>query len=596
MNPVRHAGSDHAVDGARPDLQHLEDRLQKRCMGSLIFPANPIPPWRRRGGWSKTAGMARKAGDHRRSWPRFSASATLKRTFCCCARARRSMKVSGGLCGFGAKRPAQTLPSPELRDGGQQSPLPPLERAQPLSVLCGMGAVEDWRRAVYACFPHAGPSEFFRTFSASGKRRAARTPHASVATEEERATGGGRHESAWLRRLRRGDGRAAMIECSWWDPVRRIASAFFRMLCREAGMRPWSSRRRSARYHRRTRTAGAAPDAGSGAFAIGIARANGQTRRSAAAGCLAGARGCSGRCGRGGRHSGRAAERRSHLSASMTVAERKLRQSARPPRGGHNGSLDATAHAFEMTGAGNLQTAEAIHDRLARLARLDRLDDRSDRLRFEASRRTQPSAGRMAAMPRRLAPFASRSCAGGPLVGVVGRSRFFRTGRRAFCARSSLMPATLRGLRRMGFRRPATPSVTASRRCFPGTAEQARRWRQAFWRAELDRDLYQIDLATVVSKYIGETEKHLRRIFDAAERSGAILLFDEADALFGKRSEVRDSHDRYANLEVSYLLQTHGVLSRHRDPDDQHANVAGPGLPAQIALCGAFPFPDGRKP
>ena len=59
----------------------------------------------------------------------------------------------------------------------------------------------------------------------------------------------------------------------------------------------------------------------------------------------------------------------------------------------------------------------------------------------------------------------------------------------------------------------------------------------------------------MVSKYIGETEKNLRRIFEAAEQSGAILLFDEADALFGKRSEVKDSHDRYANVEVSYLLQ-----------------------------------------
>jgi SpoVK/Ycf46/Vps4 family AAA+-type ATPase len=59
----------------------------------------------------------------------------------------------------------------------------------------------------------------------------------------------------------------------------------------------------------------------------------------------------------------------------------------------------------------------------------------------------------------------------------------------------------------------------------------------------------------VVSKYIGETEKNLRRIFDAAEGGGAILLFDEADAMFGKRSEVQDSHDRYANIEVSYLLQ-----------------------------------------
>ncbi|TDB87404.1 ATP-binding protein [Actinomadura sp. KC216] len=73
--------------------------------------------------------------------------------------------------------------------------------------------------------------------------------------------------------------------------------------------------------------------------------------------------------------------------------------------------------------------------------------------------------------------------------------------------------------------------------------------------AELDLDLYRIDLAAVVSKYIGETEKNLKRVFDVADACGAVLLFDEADALFGRRSEVRDSHDRYANLEISYLLQ-----------------------------------------
>jgi hypothetical protein len=72
---------------------------------------------------------------------------------------------------------------------------------------------------------------------------------------------------------------------------------------------------------------------------------------------------------------------------------------------------------------------------------------------------------------------------------------------------------------------------------------------------ELGLDLYCVDLSTVVSKYIGETEKNLKRVFDAAEESGAVLLFDEADALFGKRSDVKDSHDRYANIEVSYLLQ-----------------------------------------
>jgi SpoVK/Ycf46/Vps4 family AAA+-type ATPase len=72
---------------------------------------------------------------------------------------------------------------------------------------------------------------------------------------------------------------------------------------------------------------------------------------------------------------------------------------------------------------------------------------------------------------------------------------------------------------------------------------------------DLQLDLYKIDLSKVVNKYIGETEKNLKRVFDAAEDGGAILLFDEADALFGKRSEVKDSHDRYSNIEVSYLLQ-----------------------------------------
>lgn len=71
----------------------------------------------------------------------------------------------------------------------------------------------------------------------------------------------------------------------------------------------------------------------------------------------------------------------------------------------------------------------------------------------------------------------------------------------------------------------------------------------------LQLDLYKIDLSQVVSKYIGETEKSLNRIFTAAQNANAILLFDEADALLGKRSEVKDAHDRYANLEVAYLLQ-----------------------------------------
>jgi SpoVK/Ycf46/Vps4 family AAA+-type ATPase len=73
--------------------------------------------------------------------------------------------------------------------------------------------------------------------------------------------------------------------------------------------------------------------------------------------------------------------------------------------------------------------------------------------------------------------------------------------------------------------------------------------------AELDRGLYHVHLSRVVSKYIGETEKNLDKVFRAAERAGAVLLLDEADALFGKRTSVKDSHDRYANQETAYLLK-----------------------------------------
>jgi SpoVK/Ycf46/Vps4 family AAA+-type ATPase len=71
---------------------------------------------------------------------------------------------------------------------------------------------------------------------------------------------------------------------------------------------------------------------------------------------------------------------------------------------------------------------------------------------------------------------------------------------------------------------------------------------------ELGRDLYRVDLSRVVSKYIGETEKNLNRVFDAAEKAGWVLFFDEADALLGQRTSVTDSHDRYANLDISFLL------------------------------------------
>lgn len=112
---------------------------------------------------------------------------------------------------------------------------------------------------------------------------------------------------------------------------------------------------------------------------------------------------------------------------------------------------------------------------------------------------------------------------------------------------------------------------------------------------ELRLDLYRIDLSSVVSKYIGETEKNLRRVFDAAETGGAILLFDEADALFGKRSEVKDSHDRYANIEVSYLLQRMeayrglAILTTNLKSAIDHAFLR------RIRFIVQFPFPDAAQ-
>jgi AAA+ superfamily predicted ATPase len=90
---------------------------------------------------------------------------------------------------------------------------------------------------------------------------------------------------------------------------------------------------------------------------------------------------------------------------------------------------------------------------------------------------------------------------------------------------------------------------------FSGASGTGKTMAAGIMAADVGLELYRIDLSTVVSKYIGETEKNLGRVFGAAEAANAVLFFDEADALFGRRSEVKDSHDRYANIEVNYLLQ-----------------------------------------
>ncbi len=109
---------------------------------------------------------------------------------------------------------------------------------------------------------------------------------------------------------------------------------------------------------------------------------------------------------------------------------------------------------------------------------------------------------------------------------------------------------------------------------------------------ELGLDLYKIDLSSIVSKYIGETEKNLSKIFQEAEQSNAIIFFDEADALFGKRSEVRDSHDRYANVEISYLLQK---MEEHEGVVIMASNLSGnidDAFLRRMHFTIEFPFPD----
>jgi hypothetical protein len=109
---------------------------------------------------------------------------------------------------------------------------------------------------------------------------------------------------------------------------------------------------------------------------------------------------------------------------------------------------------------------------------------------------------------------------------------------------------------------------------------------------ELGLDLYKIDLSSVVSKYVGETEKNLSRIFDEAEYSSAVLFFDEADALFGKRSEVKDAHDRYSNIEVAFLLQRMEQFSGLAILATNISRNIDPAFARRMQHIVEFPFPD----
>jgi hypothetical protein len=111
----------------------------------------------------------------------------------------------------------------------------------------------------------------------------------------------------------------------------------------------------------------------------------------------------------------------------------------------------------------------------------------------------------------------------------------------------------------------------------------------------LSLDLYRIDLSAVVSKYIGETEKNLKQVFDAAEEGGVLLLFDEADALFGKRGDIKDSHDRYANIEVSYLLQRMEAYQGLAVLTTNLKSAMDKAFQRRLRFTVTFPFPDATQ-
>jgi hypothetical protein len=200
--------------------------------------------------------------------------------------------------------------------------------------------------------------------------------------------------------------------------------------------------------------------------------------------------------------------------------------------------LDAVADRFQLTRS---QIAAAVLS--TQLLTDSRTDDRPPTAAALFAAARAQSGQRLAALARRIAPRL-----GWPDL-VLPAETLDQL--HALCNRVAQRP---RVLREWGFDRKLSrgKGVTA---LFAGPSGAGKTLAAEVVARELGLDLYQVDLSGVVSKYIGETEKNLERVFAAATTGNAILFFDEADALFGKRSAVGDAHDRYANIEISYLLQ-----------------------------------------
>ena len=256
---------------------------------------------------------------------------------------------------------------------------------------------------------------------------------------------------------------------------------------------------------------------------------------------------------------------RLHLKAPTSNERKASWRRALGKRGeALNGSLDALSAQFELTPA---QIAATIQG----------ADDQSPDSLWRASRlQARPSFGELA---RRLEPTAKWD----DLVLPPAQMSVLRQIATQVRQRTKVYEEWGFGGERRGL------GITA---LFAGVSGTGKTMASEVLANDLQLDLYRIDLSQVVSKYIGETEKNLRRVFDAAEGGGVILLFDEADALFGRRSEVKDSHDRYANIEISYLLQRMeeyrglAILTSNQRGALDHAFLR------RLRFIVEFPFPD----
>ena len=236
-----------------------------------------------------------------------------------------------------------------------------------------------------------------------------------------------------------------------------------------------------------------------------------------------------------------------------------------------NGALDAVASQFRFSAETIARTGEALSRTLSEDPEPDRALWRACRVAArttldDLAQRIEPNAG----WDDLIIPAAQKSLLRQIVAHVRGRNTVYET-----------WGFSGKGARGLG--------ISA---LFAGESGTGKTMAAEILAGELRLDLYRIDLSSTVSKYIGETEKNLRRLFDAAERSGAILLFDEADALFGKRSEVKDSHDRYANIEVSYLLQRMEAYRGLAVLTTNSKTALDPAFQRRLRFVVQFPFPD----